>query len=40
VPEGDWQVLQRHGEATAYALPHRIDHVANLTALAAAKHAR
>jgi 5'-methylthioadenosine phosphorylase len=34
VPEGDWGVLQRHGEATAYVLPHRIDHVANLRALA------
>jgi 5'-methylthioadenosine phosphorylase len=34
VPDGDWQVLQRHGEASAYVLPHRIDHVANLRALA------
>jgi 5'-methylthioadenosine phosphorylase len=33
VPEGDWEVLQRHGEASAYVLPHRIDHVANLRAL-------
>jgi 5'-methylthioadenosine phosphorylase len=34
LPEGDWELLQRHGEATAYVLPHRIDHVANLRALA------
>ena len=34
VPDGDWEVFQRHGEATAYVLPHRIDHVANLRALA------
>jgi 5'-methylthioadenosine phosphorylase len=34
VPDGDWEVLQRHGEAAAYVLPHRIDHVANLRALA------
>ena len=34
VPGGDWEVLQRHGEASAYVLPHRIDHVANLKALA------
>ena len=36
LPDGDWQVLQRHGEATAYVLPHRIDHVANMSALAGA----
>lgn len=36
LPQGDWEVLQRHGEAVAYVLPHRIDHVANLRALAAA----
>jgi 5'-methylthioadenosine phosphorylase len=36
VPGGDWEVLQRHGEASAYVLPHRIDHVANLRALAEA----
>lgn len=36
VPEGDWVVAQRHGEAAAYVLPDRIDHVANLRALAAA----
>lgn len=36
VPDGDWEVLQRHGEAAAYVLPHRIDHVANLRALAEA----
>lgn len=34
VPEGDWVVAQRHGEAAAYVLPDRIDHVANLRALA------
>lgn len=36
LPSGEWEVLQRHGEAVAYVLPHRIDHVANLRALAAA----
>lgn len=36
LPAGDWEVLQRHGEATAYLLPHRIDHVANMRALVAA----
>ena len=36
VPDGDWQVLQRHGEAAAYVLPHKIDHVANMRALAEA----
>jgi 5'-methylthioadenosine phosphorylase len=34
LPGGDWEALQRHGEATAYVLPHRIDHVANMRALA------
>jgi 5'-methylthioadenosine phosphorylase len=34
VPEGDWVIAQRHGEAAAYVLPDRIDHVANLRALA------
>ena len=34
VPERAWEVLQRHGEASAYVLPHRIDHVANMRALA------
>ncbi len=29
-------VLQRHGSAEAYVLPHRIDHVANLRSLVAA----
>jgi 5'-methylthioadenosine phosphorylase len=33
LPEGDWEVLQRHGESAAYLLPHRIDHVANLRAV-------
>lgn len=36
LPQGDWELLQRHGEAVAYVLPHRIDHAANLGALAAA----
>jgi 5'-methylthioadenosine phosphorylase len=34
LPAGDWELLQRHGEAAAYVLPHLIDHVANLRALA------
>jgi 5'-methylthioinosine phosphorylase len=34
LPAGDWEAIQRHGEATAYVLPHRIDHVANMRALA------
>ena len=33
LPAGDWHLLQRHGEAAAYVLPHRIDHVANMRAL-------
>jgi 5'-methylthioadenosine phosphorylase len=33
-PRGDWAVLSRHGES-GYALPHEIDHVANLRRLAA-----
>ena len=36
LPEGDWELLQRHGEASAYVLPDRIDHVANLRSLAEA----
>lgn len=36
LPEGDWEMLQRHGEASAYVLPHRIDHVANMRSLAEA----
>ena len=36
VPDGRWEVLQRHGETTAYVHPHRIDHVANMRALLAA----
>jgi 5'-methylthioadenosine phosphorylase len=36
LPEGDWEAIQRHGEAAAYTQPHRIDHVANLRALVAA----
>lgn len=34
--ERDAVVLQRHGAAGAYVLPHRIDHAANLRSLAAA----
>jgi 5'-methylthioadenosine phosphorylase len=34
LPAGEWTVLQRHGEATAYVLPDRIDHVANMRTLA------
>jgi purine nucleoside phosphorylase len=33
--DGDWEVLQRHGEA-AYVLPHRIDHGANVRKLSEA----
>jgi len=33
LPDGGWVVLQRHGEAAAYVLPHRIDHAANMRAL-------
>jgi 5'-methylthioadenosine phosphorylase len=36
LPDGDWAVVQRHGETAAYVLPHRIDHVANVRALASA----
>lgn len=36
LPDGDWEVVQRHGETAAYVLPHRIDHVANVRALAGA----
>jgi purine nucleoside phosphorylase len=36
LPDGDWEVLQRHGETAAYVLPDRIDHVANMRALAGA----
>jgi 5'-methylthioadenosine phosphorylase len=32
VPEGDWTVIQRHGDN--YALPHEIDHAANMRRLA------
>jgi 5'-methylthioadenosine phosphorylase len=34
LPRGEWELLQRHGETAAYVLPHRIDHVSNLRALA------
>lgn len=34
LPQGEWELVQRHGEAVAYALPHRIDHVANMRSLA------
>jgi 5'-methylthioadenosine phosphorylase len=36
LPQGEWELLQRHGEVAAYVPPHRIDHVANLRALAGA----
>lgn len=36
LPDGEWEVLQRHGETAAYVLPDRIDHVANIRALAGA----
>jgi 5'-methylthioadenosine phosphorylase len=36
VPEGDWESVRRHEIATGYALPHLIDHVANLRKLAEA----
>ena len=36
LPDGDWEVLQRHGETAAYVLPDRIDHVANMRTLAKA----
>jgi 5'-methylthioadenosine phosphorylase len=31
-PSGDWKALNRHGES-GYALPHEIDHVANMRRL-------
>ncbi len=34
LPQGDWELVQRHGEAVGYVLPHRIDHVANMRSLA------
>jgi purine nucleoside phosphorylase len=33
LPEGDWEAIQRHGEGATFVLPHRIDHVANMSAL-------
>jgi purine nucleoside phosphorylase len=30
LPEGPWELIRRHDVAGAYALPHRIDHLANL----------
>ncbi|MDX6582475.1 MAG: hypothetical protein QOI10_1659 [Solirubrobacterales bacterium] len=36
MPEGDWESVRRHEIATGYALPHLIDHVANLRKLAEA----
>ena len=36
LPEGEWELVQRHGESVAYTLPHRIDHVANMRSLAEA----
>ena len=34
LPEGRWQVVRRHQVAAGYELPHRIDHVATMRALA------
>jgi 5'-methylthioinosine phosphorylase len=34
LPGGDWQVVRRHRVAAGYELPHRIDHVATMRALA------
>jgi 5'-methylthioadenosine phosphorylase len=34
LPEGDWRTLKRHEVAAGYELPHRIDHVATMRALA------
>src|ERR1044072_4363361 len=34
LPGGDWQVVRRHQVAAGYELPHRIDHVATMRALA------
>ena len=36
LPEGDWHVVRRHEVAEGYRLPHLIDHVTNLRALAEA----
>jgi 5'-methylthioadenosine phosphorylase len=36
LPEGGWEVLRRHGDTSEYVLPHEVDHVANMRALAAA----
>ncbi|HEY8001899.1 MAG TPA: MTAP family purine nucleoside phosphorylase [Solirubrobacterales bacterium] len=36
LPEGDWTAIRRHEVAEGYRLPHLIDHVANLRALAEA----
>jgi 5'-methylthioadenosine phosphorylase len=34
LPEGPWEAVRRHRVAAGYELPHRIDHVATLRALA------
>ena len=34
LPDGDWQIVRRHQVAAGYELPHRIDHVATMRALA------
>lgn len=35
-PAGEWEALARHDSSGSYLQPHRIDHVANLRAIAAA----
>ena len=34
LPTGDWHMVRRHQVAAGYELPHRIDHVATMRALA------
>ena len=34
LPKGDWHMVRRHQVAAGYELPHRIDHVATMRALA------
>ena len=36
LPEGDWTAIRRHEGAEGYRLPHEIDHIATLSALAEA----
>jgi 5'-methylthioadenosine phosphorylase len=37
LPEGPWLAIRRHAVAAGYELPHRIDHVATMRALADAE---